>query len=360
MANFYRTISKQMADPATFNVQEQLYFIDQFKKLGLKREEARAYQFMARSFGNLGNVAEEMRFLLQALNIFEESGNLSGVAATHANLSLLYYDQNDFDEAFSHTNQAISLQKNSGDAFQLNGSYNNLAIIFEKTGPVDSAIFYHLLALDIAKKANMTAGIGLSLSNLGNNYAKKGQYELAEKTLLEALKIRESIGKNKDLAYTHNRLANLYIQINALSKAKHHARLSLDNALKSTEVKVIRMAYERLMEIAAKEGDLPAELTYLKQVTKLKDSILNESNVKETTRRMLTYNFEKKQLLDSAKNAMEKSEAELLFNKRIETERNRKIIFMLAGAVFLLLAFSIYRRNKFQERELNRKKEVES
>lgn len=135
--------------------------------------------------------------------------------------------------------------------------------------------------------------IGLSLSNLGNNYVKNKQYALAETTLLEALTIRNSIGNNRDLAYTHNRLANLYLNLNELKKAKYQASQSLSNAQKGNELKVKRMAYERLMEVAQKESDSKAELIYLKQVAVLKDSILSESNTQEITKRVMTYDFEK-------------------------------------------------------------------
>jgi signal transduction histidine kinase len=360
IASFYETIAGQNKNPSSYDINEVFKYIDQFSKQGFKNEEAIANQFLANVYGYYGDVGEELKHFLTALKLFEESGNQLGIARVRSNLSLMYYDQSNYDAAFENARLAIALQADSADAFQLHASYNNLAIIFENTGPVDSAIFYHKTALEIARKSNIASIVGLSLSNLGNNYTKKGEYALAEKTLLEALSIRDSIGNSKDLAYTHNRLASLYIQMAKMDKAKYHANLSLQNAEKSRELKVKRMAYERLMEIAEKQGNKPDELAYIKQVTVLKDSILNESNTKEVTKRMLTYNFEKKQLLDSLKNVKEKFQTELVFSKKIETERNRKILFMVSGAFFLLLSFTIYRRYKFQSRELAQSKKIES
>ncbi|HCX76353.1 MAG TPA: hypothetical protein DHU93_14175, partial [Algoriphagus sp.] len=91
------------------------------------------------------------------------------------------------------------------------------------------------------------------------------------------MEIRDSLGYSRGLAYTHNRLASLYVEKEELGKAQIHAEQSLENAQSASEVKVIRMAYERLMEIAEEKGDYRAELDYLKKATQLKDSIRNES-----------------------------------------------------------------------------------
>jgi two-component system NtrC family sensor kinase len=358
-ASFYETIINQNKNTSNYDIQIITKFKDQLHQQGLKMEEARALVFLSKVYSYYGDVTETVKNLLVALKIFEEINDKSGISGTRSDLSLMYYDQKNYEAAFENIRLAIAILSDSNKN-QTPRNYNNLAIIFEKTGPIDSAIYYHKISLEKAKLANMKGNIGLSLSNLGNNYVMNKQYALAEKTLLEALAIRESIGNKKDLAYTHNRLANLYLKLNNIKKAKFHATQSLENAEKASELKIKRMAYERLMEVAQKESNPKVELLYLKKVTDLKDSILSESNTKEITKRMMTYNFEKKQMLDSLKNAKEVFETELVFSKKLETERSKKIIFMISGAFFLLLAFTIYRRYLFKTRELEHSKNIES
>ncbi|NVJ85097.1 MAG: tetratricopeptide repeat protein [Algoriphagus sp.] len=346
-SNFYKIIAQEELSPSSFDPKSMEILIPQFQKAGFDLEEARAHTFLAGIYSFYGDLEKAIQNHLMALDIYERKKDILGVASVHNNLSLIYYDQHDYEEAFSHARISMDLEKKEGDPRRIHSSLNNLAIIFEHTGPVDSAIYYHQMALDIAYEINNPYSIGLSLSNLGNNYAAKGDLDLAEKTLLQALQVRDSLGYSRGIAYTHNRLANLYLQKGEFAKSKLHAEKSLENAEKASEVKVIRMAYERLMEVAEKTGDIRSELTYLKKASTLKDSILNESNTKEITQMMLKYEFNKEQLLDSIQNAQVLREQSLLFDERLKVERNQRIIFMISGVLFLVLAVGWWRRYKF-------------
>ena len=346
-AEFYKAISIQENDPTksdTKLIEEMMIRMDE---LGLELERARAHNFLATIYSRYGDLEKSIENYLAAKDIFESTGNLTGVSSTHSNLSLVYYDQRDYEEAFFHARKALEMDIAMKSLYKIQSSYNNLAIIFEHTGPLDSAIYYHKLSLEYAKLGKNPYSVGLALSNLGNNYANKGDLILAEETLLEALRIRDSLGYSRGLAYTHNRLANLYQKNKQLTKAKYHAEKSLENAEKAGEVKILRMAYQRLQEVAEETGDYRSELAYLKKATLLKDSILNESNTKSITQMMLNYEFEKKQILDSIKNEQEKRERDLVFNERLQVERSRKIIFMISGLFLLVLAVGFFLRYQF-------------
>lgn len=346
-SDFYKTIATQELNPSTFDPKAIESLIPKFREAELNIEVARAHTFLAGVYAFFGDIERAIQNHLNSLSIYENLQDTLGIASVHTNLSLVYYDQQDYDEAFRHARISLALNKKEGDPRRLHSSVNNLAIIFENTGPIDSAIFYHQQALDIAHQIKNPYSIGLSLSNLGNNYAIKGQLELAESTLLEGLRIRDSLGYNRGLAYTHNRLSSLYLQMNQLEKSEAHALKSLENAQTAAELKVIRMAYERLMEIAEKKSNPINELKYLKLATELKDSILNESNTKEITQMMANYAFEKEQLLDSIQNAQLMREQSLLYEERLKVERNQRLIFMVTGVLLLVLAVGWWRRYKF-------------
>jgi adenylate cyclase len=346
-SRFYKTIAEQESQPATYNPEPIEDLIQKFQNAGLKTEKARAHTFVAGVYSSFGDIEKSIENHLAALELYENDQDSLGIADVHNNLSLVYYDQYDYEEAFNHARLSISLEKAKGIPKRLHSSLNNLAIIFEHTGPIDSAIYYHKMALKYAHESNSPYSVGLSLSNLGNNYALKGDLDLAETTLHEALRIRDSLGYSRGLAYTHNRLASLYLQKNQYSVSQTHAEKSLEHAKQAFEVKVIRMAYERLMEIAEKTGNTLAELDYLKKVTQLKDSVLNESNTKGITQLMLNYEFEKQQMLDSIRNEQQNRQKSLLFEEQLKVERGQRIIFMVSGVLFLVLAISWWRRYKF-------------
>ncbi|WP_051287340.1 adenylate/guanylate cyclase domain-containing protein [Algoriphagus mannitolivorans] len=346
-SEFYKTIATQELNPSSFDPKAVESIIPKFQEADLELEVARAHTFLAGVYSYFGDVERAIQNHLHSLSIYENLNDTLGLASVHTNLSLVYYDQQDYEEAFRHARISMAFDRKKGDPRRLHSSFNNLATIFENTGPIDSAIYYHKQALDIANRINNPYSIGLSLSNLGNNYAIKGQLELAETTLLEGLRIRDSLGYSRGLAHTHNCLSSLYLQMNQLEKSEAHALKSLENAQSASELKVIRMAYERLMEIAEKKSNPINELKYLKLATALKDSILNESNTKEITQMMANYDFEKKQLLDSIQNAQLLREQSLLYEERLKVERNQRIIFMVTGVLLFVLAVGWWRRYKF-------------
>ncbi|MDN3204129.1 adenylate/guanylate cyclase domain-containing protein [Algoriphagus sediminis] len=346
-AQYYNAISIQERDPSQSDPKLIEEMIQTMDELGLDLIQARAHNFLANMYKQFGDIEKSLENRFAAMDIYQEMGSLSGISATHSSLSLLYYDQHDYEPAFYHARKSVEIDKGLNEPSEIQGSYNNLAIIFEHTGPIDSAIFYHKLSLAAARESNNPYSIGLALSNLGNNYANDNKLDLAEETLLEALRIRDSLGYSRGLAYTHNRLANLYQRTNELAKARFHAEKSLENAEKAGEVKVLRMAYERLMEVAEKTGDYRAELDYLKKATALKDSIINESNTRELTQTVMNYEFEKKQMLDSIQNEQARIEQELVFNERLTKERNKQIIFVISGLLFLVVAIGFYRRSQY-------------
>ncbi|GAB2495418.1 adenylate/guanylate cyclase domain-containing protein [Algoriphagus taiwanensis] len=346
-AKLYLSMAEQESDPSEYNPIEFEKFIPKLDSLGLWQEKARTHSFLANIFAFFGDLENAISNHLSALEIYEEHHVPTGIASVYNSLSLIYYDQHEYDEAFDYGRKSLALEEKEGNLRRIHTSLNNLAIIFEHTGPIDSAIFYHEKALKMAYESKNPYSVGLSLSNLGNNYANKGDLDLAEETLLEALRIRDSLGLDRGLAYTNNRLASLYLQKNDLKKSKFHAEKSLESAEKSSEVKVIRMAYERLMEVAQKTGNTQDELNYLKKATALKDSILNESNTKEITQMMLNYDFEKKQLLDSIHNSQQMREQSLLFEERLKVAQIRQYIFLLSGFFLLILVILWWRRYLF-------------
>ncbi|WP_289030523.1 adenylate/guanylate cyclase domain-containing protein [uncultured Algoriphagus sp.] len=346
-SQLYLLMAQQELNPATYDPKSIERIIPKLASRNLWKERARAHSFSANIYAFFGDLEKAISNHLSALTIYEEHEVTTGIASVYNSLSLIYYDQYDYDEAFDYARKSLALEEGVGDLGRVHTSLNNLAIIFEHTGPIDSAIFYHKQALDIAIQTKNPYSIGLSLSNLGNNYANKGDLDLAEETLLEALRIRDSLGYTRGLAYTHNRLAALYLQKNQVNLSKFHAEKSLENAEKASEVKVTRMAYERLMEVAEKSGNARDELTFLKKSIALRDSIRNESNTKEITQLMLNYDFEKKQLLDSIQNAQQMREQSLLFEERLKVERNRQLIFLISGLFLLILVILWWRRYVF-------------
>ena len=181
-----------------------------------------------------------------------------------------------------------------------------------------------------------------------------GAYELAENQLLKALHIRDTIGNYRGLAYTYNRLANLYIVQKQLAKAKVFAEKSLANAEKTSELKIKRMAYERLVEIAELQGDVGTAFRYFKMATALTDSLRNESNTKALTQMAMQNEFDRAQFADSTANYVRAKDLENAYEQQLLSERNSRNLSLAAGLLFLLVAVGAYLRSRYIKKSKDR------
>ncbi len=349
-AQYYLLIAKQVDVDSKNSISKINEFIVLLSAKKLWRDAARAHLHLSKIYNNYGDLEKELAHYLLALELYEKIGDISGMSAIYSNLSLVYYDQHEYDSAFANIRKAIALDADLNDPKIEHRDYNNLAIIFENSGSTDSAIYYHKLALENAKLANDKFSIGLSLSNLGNNYVALGEYKLAEETLLKALKIRESIGGFRGLGYTHNRLANLFVKTGQLKKAEYHAKQSLDYAEKANDLKVKRMAFDRLTEIAKANGKSDLELKYFRIAVELSDSIRNERNTRELTSMLMNYKFERSLYVDSLANHQRQLENKIAFDKQLLIGRNQRNISIITGIFFLLLALGFYGRARYIKR----------
>ncbi len=346
-AEFYTEISRQIAEGNNYDINKIETFKSEFSRNGFWLEAARANIHLSVIYNFYGDVKQELKNYMEALSIYENHDYKTGIAGTYSDISLMYYDQHDYDLAFQYIRKAIAIDEVFGTPKKMHRDLNNLAIIFEHTGPLDSAIYYQQLALEYAITSKDAFSIGLSLSNLGNDYAMLGDYAMAELMLNKALKIRDSLGNHRGLSYTHNRLANLYIQQNKLQKASYHAQQSLQNALITGELKVKRMAYNRLEEIAAKQGNTADELFFFRKAVELNDSLRNSDNTKEITKMVLSYEHNKNMFVDSVKAYQHEADTKAIYERKILEQHNQRNISLASGLFFLIFALGAYFRARY-------------
>ena len=346
-ASFYREISFQIESGKQYNIQKTDSLRRELLANGLLKDVARAHLHLAKTYYYFGNVQKEIAEYLDALEIYQRLNDQPGIAMVYSNMSLMYYDQHDYEPAFKNIRKAIKIDEKNKDPPSLHRDYNNLAIIYEHTGPIDSAIYFHKIAVDLAYQANEPFSLGLSLSNLGNNYIMAGELDLAEDTLLKALKVRTSIGNIRGLAFTNIRLSYLFIEKGNLKKAKAYAVKSLKYANQLSDLKIKRMAYAKFLEIAELEKRPADALYYLKLVKQLEDSLRNSSNTKEITKMVLLYDFEQQEFADSVESYAKEIELKADYDTQILEEKYIRNISIALGTVLLFLAIGLYSRFRF-------------
>ncbi len=136
-----------------------------------------------------------------------------------------------------------------------------------------------------------------------------------------------------------NGLGEIYLQLKNYPKAIKYSELSFKFAEESGSKRDMKWALLNLSDTYNAAGDAGKALSYYKQASVLKDSILNEESTKQINELQTLYETEKKE-----------SQIKLLSKDKVINEKEiqrQKIIrnAILAGAIlFLLLLIVIFKR----------------
>ena len=250
------------------------------------------YIAMAAVYSGMGNAQNTIRYYKNGIKIFKERGD-----------SLLY---------------ATSLE-NLGDEYNLNLAKPDSALLFFKeSGPIFKAFDYKI-------------GMAYNLGNMGLAYAQLGQNTIAEENISGAISLLEELGDYYPICVYLTYMADMYVQRDDLDAAFGYAERSLELAQQFGLKDQISDANLKLSELYEKKGDAQESLKYYKRHITFRDSVKNITDVQN----MANLEVARKQV-----------EVDLLNQKQ---ENQRIVVIATAIALFLigLLAFGLYRRNRF-------------
>jgi tetratricopeptide (TPR) repeat protein len=169
----------------------------------------------------MGNFSASMEAFQKAENYFQnaETPNAYMLASINNNLSLLYQDLDQLDEAINCTLKALSYLPDSPDMVVERGTtYNNLAAIYARKNDTEHALQAIRESLSLLKDqdSGMNAHYPAALNTYASLLFHEEDYEQALSVFKEALEMTQLIyGKNTDyvncclnIAATYEKLAD--------------------------------------------------------------------------------------------------------------------------------------------------------
>ena len=271
----------------------------------------------------------------EALNLCEEMNLERGVAVSLGNIGLCYFEMNNHDKALNFYQRALKIHERLGNENSLAIIYNNIGLLYGDDKRYHEALDYHLKALEIRRDLGYTIEIANSLNNIGRLHMQQNHHSEAIQYLLEALAVNNN--RDPDLSsIIHENLARLYITTEqfgaALSHAKQTLKLSKSFGTKLGE----KIAYELLARIYEKLEQYDQAYTSQKNLTAVKDSILNAEKTRQIHELQTKY-----------ETAQKEKEIALL-----EQERERQALLrnvFLAGLILVgIIGILIYNRQKLK------------
>lgn len=289
-----------------------------------------------------GSYTKALENYFAAAKLAEEEKNYGFMASTNNGIGLIYFSQNDFDKALSYYLKAVDVHKKNGLKKGLAGYYNNIGNVYYRRRDYAKAMEYYTLALEIRKKLNHELGIAGSLNNIGSVHLELKEYDKALPCFEEAMAIQIRNGDKVNTAYSLFNIASAY-----KNKKNYNLAISKANeALKIVEEiqipEALKDSYSVLLEIYEAKGDPANALKYYKLYIKFRDSLANESQLREINRKEMDNEFFKKELLlkaESEKQSLAYAEKE---------KRDKLILYSTLIVLTIIIIFSVVLFKRFK------------
>lgn len=289
-----------------------------------------------------GNISTALWFGLKALEISEYINDDVFMANANQLIGSLFITINDFERALGYFNKSLELiMPKRGYAHEKAVTYNAIGAIYFYLGEYTKAKENYKRSLDIAIQANDSLTISVTYGNIAEvDYSEKN-FSQAIKSYNMAIEIQEQLSYKSGLTFLYYGIAETYMQFSNYLKAISYFNKSLNLALETRNNSERVNIYKKISKAYADMNDFEKSYFFLLQYASLKDSIHNDSRMKQINELETRYQSEKKE--------------HQIVLQSIQLEKNKlqkKAMLIMLVALFIILSiifagyYNISKQNK--------------
>lgn len=341
-----------------------------FKLMGLKLREqsgdkkalGNAYANLGISYADLCDYPKAIEYYLKSQKMAEETGDGNLLANDLNNIGLVYQMMGQHKIALDFYLKSIRLKEELGNKRSLCSSLGNAGFMYIQLSDYSTALQFYERGYKIQQEIGNRSGIANSLSNIGAYYQDLPQPEMAKIGMtreekytraiayhLQALKINEELEDLHSITIDLNNLGSAYYETGKYEKALAIMERAVKIARDINEIDREAYSLGILAKVYEKTGQTAKAYTAFKRHVLLHDSIINQENKSEITRKQLQSDYERRTTADSVKNAeaQKVKDAEIVAQQaQLKQEKTQR--YTLYGGVLLLLGFGIFAYNRFR------------
>lgn len=296
-----------------------------------------------------GNHTTAIEYYLDALKVAEQVGDKKIIAKCFNGIGNVYGEQLDYVKTLGYYHKALKIYTELGSEDKVADLFLNMGTIYYYQQNFDTAMYFYKKAQDVFEKRDDKNGLAYIYGNIGLVYHMKGElkkekyktesdslYSLALPNFLKALQLNEAFGSTNLVAVQLGNIGSLYLSQEKYNEAETYLlkALAIDTAI--GYVFHLENTHGQLRALYNKKGDYKKALYHSMQREIMKDSIFNIEKNKDLTRKELTYQFEKKEVLAKA----EQEKVTLLANE--ESKKQKIIIFSTIGVLLIVILFLFF------------------
>jgi signal transduction histidine kinase len=309
--------------------------LDLARRLNYPRGEANALLVLAFANYILGDLPRSMELSLKGLQVSEKNHFTSAIVHAYDHIGNIYQDSKEYAKSLPYYYRSMNLSREINNNLMYVIGQSNLGFSYLGVNQLDSALHYSHLSYDNARKYEINDIIVWDLKNLGRVYFQQGNKALALKYLKEGLATSIERDDTKNSSTINLDLAKLYQESSQFDSAEYFARQALADARTGNYFTNIIEAAKYLSELY-ESTDTKEALKYSRIVIDVKDSL---------------YNLGKDNALKNI-NEFDVKERQYEINTATTAYKNklRQYILFTGLAVFLLIAFILYRNNRQKQK----------
>ncbi len=338
-------------------------------KINDKNLQPKFYEMEGRMHANLLQLDSAMLYFDKAMKSYTAIKNQRGQATTAFKIAWVYKRKGENDKALEADLKGLRIMESLDDKAGMAGAYERVSEDLTRQERMDEAMQYAQKAIDVSTKNNLKEEMVYALSAGGNVSILSGKNEDAYNYFDRALTLAKSL-KFDDFAITEffNNRGNALKRLGRYQEALVDYKATLSLAQKTNNPNALEASIANLGEVNLLMGNYKAALPYQLETVSLQEKNKDVSNLTENYLHVSSIyehlsdyksalEFHKKALdlrdsivsvaSDTAMSEMltryetEKKQA-IINTQQKEIAQQRKVQWLSAGVLFLLIGFIIF------------------
>lgn len=295
----------------------------------------RAISLRGTAYFYLENYPKALSQKLILLKIYQDRGAINDEANIHEWIGLIYYTQNNFEQALLYLNKARRLVPERASGF-----YSNLGSIYRDIGRPDSAISLYRKTLQIIKTVPDKYVEGSTYLNLGMTYLELDMTDSANSNFLKSLRVARENNFREMVAQGQAELGISLFKQGEIDQAKFHCTQALETA---KNIQSEERACTCLYDIFKAEENPQKALLYNERLREL-EAIKKD---KDSQKELQQMEFQMEMLADSIAKAEEARLVVEAHEEEMRAEEKTRDFALGGGLILLILAGGLYGRVRY-------------
>jgi len=184
--------------------------------------KALALRSKGQSLYSIGQLADSIHFLQEALHVFQTLADPQNVAAVSADIAVMYAAQGQHAEAFALFQSALQLWRTLANISAQATVLNNLGVLFHLQGNYERALTFLEESHVCAERSGYMRFVGFSLTSLADLLFDLEMWSAAQSLYRQALVVGQKINEQFMLLYVELALARIASATRNLEQAFAH------------------------------------------------------------------------------------------------------------------------------------------